>query len=65
MTDLLSPLRYRFIATFTRKRLDSKQTGYVVTTVYDRYLDESKLVIIDLDQLHESAPPVQTVTPQH
>lgn len=62
---LIPIARYRFTATFTPESawIPNKQVrGH---DGYDRYLDESKLVVIDLDQLHESAPPVQTVTPQH
>jgi len=57
--------RYRFTATFTPESAWIPNKQVRGDDGYDRYLDESKLVVIDLDQLHESAPPVQTVTPQH
>lgn len=57
--------RYRFTATFTPESAWIPNKQVRGDDGYDRYLDESKLVVIDLDQLHASAPPVQTVTPQH
>ena len=60
---LIPIARYRFTTTFMPESAWIPNKRVRGHDGYDRYLDESKLVVIDLDQLSESPTPVQALTP--
>lgn len=61
---LIPIARYRFTTTFTPESAWIPNKRVRGQDGYDRYLDESKLVVIDLDQLPELPTPVQPLTPK-
>lgn len=62
---LIPIARYRFVTTFTPESAWIPNKQVRDQDGYERYLDESKLVVIDLDHLPElPARPTQPLTPQ-